>query len=150
MQLKQAKFQIGNYTYEATQLGAITGRKLWLRLAKTLGHLLPLLVGSKVSISGLLSGEGELPDGILDKVPEFLEKLKEEDLELFWSAYCERLWVLGPGGRTQVTEEFFDVHFSGDYVSMMRLFLELTKFNFGGFLAGSAPKGGAPAEISGP
>jgi hypothetical protein len=147
MQFKTAKFQIGGRTYEATKLGAVTGRKLWLRLVKVLSHLLPVLGDVQKALAA--GDDAKLSPELIEKIPGVLENLSEQDLEIFWSAYCANLWLLTPSGRMALTEDLFDVHFSGDYVSMMKLFVELTKFNFGAsFLGPSGPAGSAEAPAN--
>lgn len=156
---------IGGHRYQTAQLGAVTGRKLYLRLIKLLSHFAPLLGTVKELVraakkSGAQEGdEGAKLGQLLDRIDEgavftalvdALEHIDESELEAFWEAYAAQCWVMFPHGR-QLLSECFDEHFAGRYVDMMKLFVSLTRFNFGDFLAGlGGPEGAPPAPVASP
>ncbi len=157
---KTLRTTIDGQVYESTQLGALEGRKLYLRFIKLLATFAPLLAslrgmveeakksaeGGANSLDALVSGIND--DAFMAAISEAVTKIDPEEFEVFWNAYAEFCFVMHPNGREQLSR-CFDEHFAGRYGAMTKLFLELTKLNFGGFLAevgNNAPRAEAPTS----
>lgn len=114
MALREQKERlIGNNTYQVTQLGAVQGSKIFVRVAKLLG---PLILSKGSDISAAMSA------------------VTEDDLTYL----CD---VFGPmtivGGRV-LDKQFFDIHFVANYKEMFLWLAFCLEVNYGDFLKGSA------------
>lgn len=124
MQKTESK-QIGRYTYEVTQLGALKGRKVATRLAK----LLPALIEAKES--GILAG-------LLDGVDESL-------VEYVCDAISPNTVVVLSDGKKPRLSDIFDVHFAGEYDELIGWLQFAIEVNFSSFFRVSPSKGTSAA-----
>jgi hypothetical protein len=123
MARKTHTFVIEGWTYTMTQLGALTGRRLAVRLAKVLASAAP-------TIKRVMDNT----DGAIDGIEDLAEFLNEEDLEVFWNEFAS-VTIAKAGNQTLALGEpaIFDEHFAGQFVPMMKFFGEGLKLNFAGF-----------------
>ncbi len=156
---KTLRTTIDGHTYESAQLGAVEGRKLYLRFIKLLATFAPLLASLRTMLKDAKKSDGEVSlesligsidnDTFMKVLSEASAHLDPEEFEVCWEAYGAYCYFVFPGGR-QNLRECFDEHFAGRYGAMTKLFLELTKLNFGGFLAEVGSGAGREAPTSSP
>lgn len=102
-------------TYTVTQLGAVTGRKVLLRLMKVYG----------VAVSSP------------DPIPALLSALTDEDLTFVcdefakYSTYC----TSADPSKSPELAQMFDFHFAGNYSNMLTWLAFCVEVNYGSFLA---------------
>ena len=112
---------IGGEEYQVTQMGAVKGSQVFVRLVKVLGPLMG------------------------DNLEAALSALKEEDVTYLINAFQPYTMIQGKGDLSG----FFDVHFAGKYKEMLEWLFFSVEVNFGSFLganglaalAGTAAKG---------
>lgn len=118
---------IDGCSYAVTQLGALKGSKVFVRVLKVLGP------------------------AFASKDPAaFFDGLKEEDVEYLCSTFSPMTFVKG-GQFPGPLDKTFDFHFAGRYGALVQWLLFCVQVNFGDFLKG---KGlglgvGAPKASSG-
>jgi hypothetical protein len=121
---------IGEYTYNVTQLGAVTGSKVFLRVLKVLGPL----VGAK-------------------DVGALFDRLKEEDFTYLCEEFAKMSTVQLEKGAPQLNA-IFDVHFAGKYGELIEWLRFCIEVNFGEVLKGDVLKSvgrkAAASESTGP
>lgn len=134
MELRRTeKREIQGSTYEVTQLGAITGSKVFVRVLKLLGPVFTTKDTSKL-----------------------FEALHEEDLTYLCNTFAPLTMVQGQGQLDKI----FDVHFTGRYMAMLQWLFFNLELNFGDFLKGKglgdvlgavpqATTSSAPTQLSG-
>lgn len=129
--------KVGETEYRITQLGALEGRKLWLRLVKVLGPVVSKLAGAKA-----LDG-----DTIAAAVKLLTEELDEETFEMLCKAFAGRCQLRNGDKWPDLSDALFDQHFAGDYVSMTKWVGENIMFNFANF-SGDASLGKLLAMVT--
>jgi hypothetical protein len=104
---------IGVHTYRVTQLGALTGRKVFARMLKTLGPLAS-------------SGGADLSKAVGNL---------EEDFEYLCDTFAKTTSVSGGefGAKAPQLDTIFDAHFVGRYEDMIAWLVFALEANFGGF-----------------
>lgn len=124
----QKRVHIDGHDYEITQLGALRGRKLWLKLLHVIAEPLKTL--------GSLE---KLDEQALAKVvASAIEGLDEATVEEFCEVYGQSCTVRVGERWPTLTGEVFDQHFARRYVSMSKWLLECTTYNFADFLGDSS------------
>lgn len=110
---------IGDCTYRVTQLGAIQGQKVMVRLANVLGR------------AGAKGGD------LAAKLAGIASSLSEEDMTFLCNAMAERTLIQGSEykGLTKL-QDVFDMHFAGRYLEMLRWLAFALEVNFGSFFRG--------------
>jgi hypothetical protein len=115
MQLRQVEEKvIGGDTFEVTQLGAISGSKVLVRVLKILG---PAFASKDV--------------GKMD-VGKMFEALQEDDLDYLVKAFGPMTLVKGKGQLSDI----FDLQFAGKYKDMFTWLFFCLQLNYGDFLKG--------------
>jgi len=111
MELRQTITKtIDGFTYEITQLGALKGSQVFVRVLKMIG---PAFATKKdVDFGKLLSG------------------VNEEDLLYLINSFTPMTNVPGVGPL----ERNFDIHFVGRYMAMMKWLFACLEANYGDFL----------------
>lgn len=128
MPRQQKHFEINGQHYHLTQLGALEGRRLWLKLAKVVAGPLRELANAANANEAT----------IMQVVAGIVENLNEEVEEELMNAFG-RSCTVRVGERTPYLEGvIFDEHFAGDYVAMSKWFGECVVFNFASFLGDGA------------
>lgn len=115
---KTEQKQIGADTYEVTQMGAVKGSQVFVRLIRAIGPI--ILAADKAS---------DLRDA--------LAGLKEEDVDYLIKAFSPYTLVQGKGELDKI----FDIHFAGKYGDMFQWLWASVEVNFGSFLGASALAG---------
>lgn len=109
MNLVQTKEKtIDGNTYAVTQLGAIRGSQVFVRLMKMVG---PAFLGEKKDFA------------------KAFEALREEDFKYLCDVFSERTFVDG-----KPLDKIFDFHFAGKYGAMFQWLFFCIETNFGDFL----------------
>ena len=117
---------IDGHEYNIRQLGALEGRRLWLKLLQVLAAPLKSLAGA-----GKFD-EATLAQALAAVVENLDDRTAEELYEVF-GRNCE----VKEGDRwPQLTGVIFDTHFAGRYVAMSQWLGECVVFNFAGFFEG--------------
>lgn len=113
------KETIGEYTYETTQLGALTGRKAFARIAKLAA---PALAAA---------GDGDNPIAALAKA------FGDEDVDYFCDVFAPTTTVTGGayGSKQPQLSGVFDLHFAGKYMDLTKWLLFCLEANFGSFFS---------------
>lgn len=119
--------KIGDSTYKVSQLGAIKGRSVMLRLTKCLG---PALVG--------LASRETLKASIPDLLANM--DIEEEDLTYFCDSFAEKTFVVTPDGKMPRLDNVFDLHFAGRYMEMIQWLGFCLEVNYAGFFRGAADR----------
>lgn len=129
MGLKQKKVSIDGEEYELTQLGAIQGRRLWLRVLQALSPALKELAAA-----------GKLDEGsVAQAFGTLVEGLDDETVEMFCAAFAARTRVCVDGDKWPELEPArFDLHFAGRYISMTKWLGECLLFNFADYFDGAS------------
>lgn len=107
---------IGAHSYEVTQMGALQGRKVLTRLLKIVGPAYAM-VSSK---------------GVEAALSEVVTALSEEDTEYFCSAF-EPLTSVSIGDKKPRLSGIADIHFAGDYMSLIKWLVFCFEVNFSSF-----------------
>jgi hypothetical protein len=122
--LKTKRVTVDGEEYELTQLGAVEGRRLWLRLLRVITGPIKELAASPA----------------LDErsftlaVALVVEHLDDETAEALYAAFSKTARVR-QGERWPTLEgAIFDIHFAGRYLSMTKWLAECVLFNFADFL----------------
>lgn len=124
----QKRVHIDGHDYEMTQLGALRGRKLWLKLLHVIAEPLKTLGAME-----------KLDEQALAKVvASAIEGLDEATVEEFCDVYGASCTVRIGERWPTLSGEVFDQHFARRYVSMSKWLLECTTYNFADFLGGSS------------
>lgn len=122
MELRKTETRvIDGCSYEVTQLGAISGSRVFIRVLKLLGPL--------------FAGGGKLDLG------RVFENLNETDFEYLCNAFKPVTMVTGQGELQGI----FDIHFTGRYLAMMQWLWFCLELNYGDFLKGSSLTGALKA-----
>lgn len=111
--------EIAGRTYEVTQLGAVAGQKVFVRVLKVLGPA----IGAK-DMAALLGG------------------IQESDVQALVDAFIPMTHIAGVG---QLNARTFDDHFAGAYRELFDWLAFCVEVNFGDFL--SAPPSGLAASV---
>lgn len=133
--LKQKAVLIDGHEYRIRQLGALSGRRVWLMLAKVLAA--PLRELSKQPSLSEVSIAGALAAG--------LESISESQLEELCTIFGEKCEVRVGEKWPRLDPALFDIHFASRYVSMSKWLWECVAFNFLDFL-GDASLGSIVAQ----
>lgn len=124
MLLQEKRVTIDGHEYNIKQLGALQGRKVWLKLLHVL--VAPL---RELSTSSDLN-EKAIAGALAAAIDTLDEKTAEELYEIF-GQHCE----LHSGEKwPKLDGPVFDIHFAGRYLSMTKWLWECISFNFAGFL----------------
>lgn len=120
--LKTKDVVVDGVKYSFTQLGAVNGRKLWLKLLKALAPAIADLAGME-----------SLDEKAIGAVVTLVQGLDESTHELL----CEELGKscrFHEGENRPLVSDFFDFHFAGRYWQMELWIVEGVTFNFASFL----------------
>lgn len=124
---------IGASTYEVTQMGALQGRKVLTRLLKIVGPAYAM-VSTK---------------GVEAALSEVVTNLSEDDTEYFCAAF-EPLTTVTVGDKKPRLSGIADIHFAGDYMSLIEWLVFCFEVNFSSFFrdlksaVGRSPASGTP------
>lgn len=140
--------EIDGEQYKITQLGAIEGRKLLVRLLKTLAPLIgQLKIDTSKAKSGVVASlmDSQVETFVFPAIANFLSEIDDqlfEELCNKFAANCE-VRQMGDGGErwpqlNAANGQVFDDHFSGRYGLMLRWFIKCLAVNGGDFLPGLA------------
>jgi hypothetical protein len=128
MALKLEKKRIGRFEYEVKQLGAIAGRDLLVRLAKTLGPALGMVLNGKASLAHAGAA-----------LAVAAEHLDPAELEHFCDVLGRSSSVYVQEGGKSVVKTldlgFQELHFAGEYAEMFEWLGFALEVNFGNFIA---------------
>lgn len=120
---------IGGFTYQVTQLDAITGRKAFTRLMKVIGPAI-----------GKLQGAGGEDASLGQAFAELTGNLSEEDVDYFCDVFAKQTAVSGgdlrEGAEPQLSD-IFSIHFAGRYFELMQWLVFAFKVNFSSFFGGA-------------
>jgi hypothetical protein len=132
MARQEVRFEVDGETYKLTQLGALEGRRIWLRLLKVLVHPIRSL-----ATAGRLN-ESALVDALALAV-ENLDEATAEALYIAFGKACS-VRVVNEAGEKWPTLEgvVFDNHFAGNYVAMSQWLGQCVVLNFGNFIGGNS------------
>lgn len=125
--------QIGEYKYRCTQLGALKGRKVLVRLLKTVG---PALDGVSEGSVGSLLGK-------------LASSLDEDTVDYLCDTMAARTEVELPSGKSVDLAGIFELHFAGKYGEMVKWLAFAVEVNFSSFFSDLA-KGVKPEADSSP
>lgn len=135
---KRAK-QIGEHTYEVTQLDAVRGRRVFVRFAKL---MMPALSEASAAASEAKQGAAGEVQGVaagrfLKALERVADAVTEEDVEFFCEHFAPSTAVRGGqyGSKAPQLESVFALHFAGEYLGMMEWLLFCFEVNFGSFFA---------------
>lgn len=124
--IQEKEFSVDGQDYKLTTLGAIEGRKIWLRLI----HLL----------AGSLKALGEAPKlddaAIAQSLGQLIENVDEATIEMLCAAYGKTCRYRNGEKWPLLEPAIFDVHFSGRYVAMSQWLVQCTLLNFANFFDG--------------
>lgn len=109
--LKSESREIDGFTYEVTQLGAIKGSQVFVRVLRLLGPM----VKTK-------------------DVGSLFANLQEEDVKYLCDAFAPRTQVMG----VAPLDKCFDFHFAGRYMALVKWLVFCFELNFGDFLKGAS------------
>jgi len=118
MALETKEKLIGKNTYKVTQLGAVTGRKVF---AKLMG-----LVGPAMAVA---AGEG----GVEKALASLFSGLDDANMDYFCDQFAPNTMV-STGGKLFKLSDIFDLHFAGNYGELASWLLFSLEVNFGDFL----------------
>lgn len=122
-------FTIDGSSYTISQLGALKGRKIWLKLVQLMAA--PMREMAKADHFDEQSIMGALAAGV--------ENLDEATLEELYEAFGEACTIaVSATNNPALTGVVFDNHFAGNYQAMSVWLFECVKFNFAGFLDGAS------------
>ncbi len=136
MSRKEKSFTIDGEVYTATQLGALEGRKLWLKIVK-------VLAGPMRQLNEAQNAEGEV---VLRAISGVVEGLNDETTEELYEAFGKSCTVRVGERSPNLTGVIFDNHFAGEYVRMSQWLGQMILFNFASFLGDGAT--GKLAELT--
>lgn len=128
--------RIGAHEYRVTVLDAISGRGLFVRLAKIAGP-------------AFLNFDGKNLEASFPKVfGAVASSLTEEDLTVFCDVLGRSTEVAGGdySQRSPNLADVFALHFAGKYPEMLQWLIFALEVNFGSFF-GHAPGSGAAAAV---
>ena len=130
---------IDGYTYEVTKLPYKRGRKLLLRLYKSLGPALADAMGSVPELGGLesldeLEVQKFLPS-LAALVRTLADTLSEEDMEFMEDTLIEHT-QFGQDGKLVPLKGNAEFHFSGNYSVYFQWLAFALKINYLGFFDG--------------
>lgn len=124
MARKNKKITIDGHEYNMTQLGALQGRDLWLKLLQVIAE--PMQV--------LANADGLTEATATRAIAKALQSLDRETLAEMYQVFGASCEVRVDERWPKLTDVIFDEHFSGRYVSMSKWLLESVVFNFADFL----------------
>jgi hypothetical protein len=133
MQLSTQKKKIGPYEYRVTQLDALAGRALFIRLAKIAGPAFG-------------SFDAKNPQkSIADVFGKVAAGLSEEDLTVFCDVLGRSTEVAGGeySERSPQLNDVFALHFAGKYLEMFQWLAFALEVNFGSFFKHALGSGAA-------
>lgn len=133
---------IGSHTYAVSQLGALSGRKMLLRLIKLVGS------GAAAGISSLGSGVAKSIEEIIargsgDALLELLQRLDEAEVASILDELARSTRVKLSADTEPLLSEIFDMHFAGRYDDMLAWARFALEVNFASFFGGSSGFGSA-------
>lgn len=128
MSRKEKTFSISGHQYRATQLGALEGRKLWLKIVKVLAPAMKSL------------GEAESADGetVIVALAGIIDALDDDTTEKLYETFGATCTVQVGERSPALTGVIFDDHFAGEYVRMSQWLGQMIIFNFASFLGDGA------------
>lgn len=138
--LKSEKTTIDGVGYEVTQLPYTQGRKLLLRLYKTLG---PALAKGFANAPTLPQGASVVDVSVKDLAPAFgglieglADNLSEEDFDYLTETLAECTCISTEKDKWVPLKSSMEFHFAGNYGEMFAWLGFALKVNFGGFTKG--------------
>lgn len=146
MPLQSKQIRIGKNEYQLDQLGALEGRKLYLKVAKILAG------GARSLTSAGARGAGDLDESVIGgALAGIVESIDEETLEEMCSVFGAKSRVKVANGKEvrwpELVGVVFDQHFAGEYGEMTLWLGECLVLNFAGFL-GVTSLGSAVAKLT--
>jgi hypothetical protein len=126
--IKTKTITIDGDDYVITQLGAITGRRIWLKLAK--------IIAAPMRVLGSAKGISE--ESMAAALAAAVTEMDEATIEELYAAYGPRCTVRVGERSPELQGEVFDQHFAGRYLTMSKWLLECTLFNFADFLGATS------------
>ncbi len=121
---KEKSFEIDGHDYKATMLGALAGRRLWLKLLHVLAG--PL---KELASHGTLDQKAGV-----GAIASLLDALDEGTAEELYEVFGKSCRVRNGERWPQLEGVVFDTHFAGRYVAMTKWLGEMIAFNFASFL----------------
>lgn len=121
---KEKSFVVDGFDYKATMLGALQGRRLWLKLLHVLAGPLKALASHETFDQA--AGVGA--------VAALIDALDDGTAEELYEVFGKSCLVRNGERWPQLEGVVFDTHFAGRYVEMSKWLGEMIVFNFAGFL----------------
>lgn len=135
--LEASTKRIGETNYKVTQLRAVKGRRLLVKLLKALGPAATAIQDAKDGNVGALLGKltGSLDEDLVDELCDTFAGCTEFDLG-------NGKWIgLGETGQ-------FDLRFAGKYGDMVKWLTFALEVNYGSFLGEFLKSGGKVSDAS--
>lgn len=126
--LKPETKTIGDHSYTTTQLDAVRGRRVFMRLARIVGPAFAEMGGSQDE-TGLARAFGVA-----------IKNLSEDDLDYFCDVFADATTVTGGkyGAKAPLLKDVFSLHFAANYGDMTAWLVFCMKVNFGSFFGSAA------------
>jgi hypothetical protein len=116
--------------FEIRQLGAVRGKALWDRLARSIGGVLG-------EVAGAIGASKEQQAGVVLKALAVLPQDLLDQLDEAFAANCRvkqgELWI--DLGNAHTEDNIFDQTFAGAYEKLIGWRLKCLEVNFAGFLS---------------
>lgn len=145
MALKSETKTINGHTYDVTQLPYSQGKSLLMRLFKCLGPAMAKALGVAPELKDRKLSEMKLSEvaPVLGVTCEQLaQDLSEEDFDFAVALLGQYSYVIGDtGARQQLTSDFLEFHFAGNYGELFQWLAFALRVNYLGFLRGRALDG---------
>jgi hypothetical protein len=132
--LRTAERDIGGKRYQITELAAVHGRAMLVRLMRLLGPSMAAMLRS-LDLSKGLGLANVTGDNLADAVTDLCAKLDAHEFEEICTIFLERSEVYNSetGGYAKLQKAFA---FSGDYGSLFKLLAFHVEHNFASFFEG--------------
>ena len=121
--LQSKTFQIGTEKYVTTQLDAVTGRRIFLRLVMAVAPVL-----ERLDVKGKSDEAKET--AFMSAVASALASLDEDLLDTLCEVFgAVTRHVVKPGQEMPLDKGYFGLHFAARYVEMTKWLLECCRAN---------------------
>jgi hypothetical protein len=130
---------INGRKYEVTKLPYSAGKALLVRLFKVAGPTLVRVVAGVPSVQDKELGDlqvSEIFPTMTAAVDQLASDLSEEDLDALVSTFGEYSWIVDGSHRHQLTAEYRELHFAGNYLELFQWLAFALRVNYAGFFKG--------------
>lgn len=124
MGLSVSSKHINGHEYKVRQLGANKGRSVLIRLSKLVGPMAASVAAAKDKETALETA-----------AQAAFAAITEEDFKFVCDTFAESTDVVMPDGREPQLSKIFDLHFAGEYLTMIQWLAFCVEVNFGSFFA---------------